>query len=58
MPVQSEEEEGLAVAALLDDLAGVYNGEDLGQLGRKFAVRIYDRLSTGGFDRSREGARG
>jgi hypothetical protein len=50
------EEEGLAVAALLDELAGVYNGEDLGQLACELAVRIYDRLGIGGLDRSREGA--
>lgn len=50
------EEEGLAVAALPGELAGVCNGEDLGQLGRKLAVRIYDRLGIGGLDRSREKA--
>lgn len=54
-PVLSEEE-GLAVAALLDELAGVCNGEDLGQLARELAVRTYDRLSIGRLDRSREGA--
>jgi hypothetical protein len=54
-PVLSEEE-GLAVAALLDELAGVYNGEDLGQLARELAVRIYDRLGVGRLDRSRERA--
>ena len=54
-PVLSEEE-GLAVAALLDELAGVYNGEDLGQLARELAVRIYNRLGIGGLDRSSERA--
>jgi hypothetical protein len=44
------------VAALLDELAGNYNGEDLGQLARELAVRVYDRLVIGGLDRSREGA--
>ena len=53
---EEEQEEGLAVAALLDELAGVYNGEDLGQPTRELAARIYDRLGIGGLDRSREGA--
>ncbi len=38
------EQEALAVAALLDELAGVYDGEALGRLARAMAVRIYDRL--------------
>ncbi len=38
------EGEATAVAALLDELAGVYTGEDLGELARELAVRIYDRL--------------
>jgi hypothetical protein len=50
------EEEGLAVAALLDELAGVYNGEDFGQLARELAVRSCGRLGIGGLDRGREGA--
>jgi hypothetical protein len=50
------EEEGPAVAALLDELAGVHGGEDPGQLARELAVRIYDGLGLGGLDRSREGA--
>jgi len=37
------EPEALAVAALLDELAGVYPDEDLGQLAREMAVRLYDR---------------
>ena len=37
-------EEGQAVAALLDELAGVYRDEDLGRLARTLAVRINDRL--------------
>ena len=37
-------EEGQAVAALLDELAGVYRNEDLGRLARTLAVRINDRL--------------
>jgi hypothetical protein len=41
-------EEGLAVAALLDELAGVCNGEDLGRLARGLAVRSYGRIGTGG----------
>jgi hypothetical protein len=50
------EDEGLAMAALLDEFAGVCNGEDLGQLASELAVRIYDRLGIGGLDRSREEA--
>src|SRR6266508_3051985 len=38
------EGEATAVAALFDELAGVYPGEDLGELARELAVRIYDRL--------------
>ena len=38
------EQEALVVAALLDELAGVYDGEPLGRLARAMAVRIYDRL--------------
>ncbi|SHG18249.1 hypothetical protein SAMN05443575_1603 [Jatrophihabitans endophyticus] len=38
------DEEGQAVAALLDELAGVYPREDLGRLARELAVRINDRL--------------
>ena len=38
------EDEAQAVAALLDELAGVYRGEALGQLARSLAVRVYDRL--------------
>lgn len=36
--------EAQAVAALLDELAGVYLGEKLGWLARELAVWIYDRL--------------
>ncbi len=36
--------EALVVAALLDELAGVYDGEPLGRLARATSVRIYDRL--------------
>jgi hypothetical protein len=43
MPLLSSEE-GQAVAALLDELAGVYRNEDLGRLARTLAVRINDRL--------------
>jgi hypothetical protein len=38
--------EAAAVAALLDELSGVYRGEPLGQLSRELAVRLYDRLGT------------
>lgn len=38
------EPEALAVAALLDELAGVYDSEQLGHLARDLAVRLYDRL--------------
>ena len=38
------EQEALVVAALLHELAGVYDGEPLGRLARAMAVRIYDRL--------------
>lgn len=37
-------QEAQAVAALLDELAGVYREEDLGHFARELAVRIYDRL--------------
>jgi len=47
---------GVAVAALLDELAGVCNGEDPGRLARGLAVPIYGRLGIGGLDTSREGA--
>jgi hypothetical protein len=40
------EGEALAVAALLDEPAGVYAGEQLGTLARELAVRIYDRLGS------------
>ncbi|WP_275889856.1 hypothetical protein [Glycomyces sp. YM15] len=35
--------EGVVVAELLDVLAAVYPGEDLGRLARAMAVRLYDR---------------
>jgi glutamate/tyrosine decarboxylase-like PLP-dependent enzyme len=38
------EPEACVVAALLDELAGVYPDEQLGRLGRTMAVRLYDRL--------------
>ncbi len=38
------EAEASVVAALLDELAGVYSNEALGRLARTMAVRIYDRL--------------
>jgi hypothetical protein len=38
------EEEAVAVAGLLDEIAGVYCDEHLGRLARELAVRIYDRL--------------
>lgn len=38
------QQEALTVAALLDELAGVYPGEAMGQLARTMAVRLYDRL--------------
>ena len=38
------EQEAQAIAALLDELAGVYPGEDLGRLARAMAVKLYDRL--------------
>jgi hypothetical protein len=38
------EAEALVVAALLDELLGVYPGEPLGALAREMAVRLYDRL--------------
>ena len=40
-------EEGPAVAALPDELAGVHNGEDPGQPPRELAARIYGRLGIG-----------
>lgn len=36
--------EAQTVAALLDELAGVYRGEPLGQLAHQMALRLYDRL--------------
>jgi hypothetical protein len=36
--------EALVAAQLLDELAGVYDGEPLGALARDLAVRLYDRL--------------
>jgi hypothetical protein len=42
-PLLGDGEAG-AVAALLDELSGVYRGEPLGQLARELAVRLYDRL--------------
>jgi hypothetical protein len=38
------EQEAQTVAALLDELAGVYPGEDLSRLARAMAVKLYDRL--------------
>lgn len=38
------EPEAHVVAALLDELAGVYPDEQLGRLARTMAVRLYDRL--------------
>lgn len=35
--------EAFAVAELLDELAGVYHGEPLGDLAREMAVRLNDR---------------
>lgn len=35
--------EAQAVAALLDELAAIYPGEDLGRYARDLAVRLYDR---------------
>ncbi len=45
------------MAALHDELAGVYDGEDPGQPPRELAARIYGRRgpAMGGLDRSREG---
>lgn len=40
------EGEGLAVAELLDELAGLYPGEDLGRLARELAGTIYDRFGS------------
>jgi hypothetical protein len=40
------EGEALAMAALLDELAGVSPGEQLGMLARELAARIYDRLAN------------
>ena len=37
-------DEAVAAAALLDELAGVYPGEQLGSFARDLAVRLYDRL--------------
>jgi hypothetical protein len=45
LPLLSEGEAG-AVAALLDELAGVYAGEGIGRFARELAVRIYDRLES------------
>ena len=36
--------EALVAAQLLDELAGVYRTEPLGELARDMAVRLYDRL--------------
>lgn len=36
--------EGLVIAELLDVLAAVYPGEDLGRFARATAVRLYDRM--------------
>jgi hypothetical protein len=36
--------EAQVVGTLLDELAGVYPGEEMGQLTRSMAVRLYDRL--------------
>jgi hypothetical protein len=38
--------ESLVAAGLLDELAGVYAGEELGRLARAMAVRLYDRLGV------------
>jgi hypothetical protein len=43
VPLLSEPEAAV-VAALLEELAGVYPCEELGRLAREFAVRLYDRL--------------
>jgi DNA-binding PadR family transcriptional regulator len=40
------EGEATTVAALLDELAGIYPDENLGRLARELAVRLYDRLNT------------
>lgn len=39
-----DEQEAQVVASLLDELAGVYQGEDMGRLARLMAVRPFDRL--------------
>jgi hypothetical protein len=36
--------EAAAIAALLDELAGVYRGEPLGQVARQLATTLYGRL--------------
>ncbi|TAK89374.1 MAG: hypothetical protein EPO06_11975 [Burkholderiaceae bacterium] len=36
--------EGQAIASLLDELAGVYPDEPLGELARRLAVMMYDRM--------------
>lgn len=38
------EPEAQTVAALLDELSGVYPGEDLSRLARAMALKLYDRL--------------
>ena len=38
--------EAEAVAALLDEYAGIYLEEPIGLLARELAVRIYDRLEA------------
>jgi hypothetical protein len=37
-------DEAHVAGALLDELAGVYLGEQMGQLDRSMAVRLYERL--------------
>ena len=37
------QDEGVVIAELLDVLAAVYPGEDLGRLARAMAVSLYDR---------------
>lgn len=36
--------EAYMAAALLDELAAIYTGEQLGRLARELAVKLYDRL--------------
>lgn len=40
------QDEGVVIAELLDVLAAVYPGEDLGRLARAMAVSLYDRSGT------------